>query len=107
MSTAWQETEVRETEAPRPRPWWRRWLRRALTALLLAVVGAGVYFAYRHYRTVAALEEALAALDRDEPGWRLQQIEAARTRVPDGENSARVVIAANGLLPRGWPVGVA
>jgi hypothetical protein len=104
VSTTWQETEARGAGAARPRPWWRRWLRRVLTALLLAVAGAGLYFAYRHYRAVTKLEEALAALGREEPGWRLSQIEAGRVRVPDGENSARVVIATNGLLPPGWPV---
>jgi hypothetical protein len=104
VSTTWQETELQGAEAPRRRPWWRRWLRRALTTLLLVAAGAGAYFAYRHYRTVAALDEALAALDRDERGWRLKDIEAKRVQVPEGENSARVVIAANGLLPRGWPV---
>ncbi len=72
--------------------------------LLLAVAGAGGYFAYRHYRAVTALEEAVAALDRAEPGWRLKDIEAARIKVPDAENSARLVTAVHVLLPRGFPV---
>jgi hypothetical protein len=102
VSIDWQEVELREAQASR-RPWWRRWLRRAVTALVLAVVGFGSYFAYRHYHAVAEIEEAVAALDRDEPGWRLQQIEARRARIPDGENSALLVIESARLRPRGWP----
>jgi hypothetical protein len=101
VSVDWQETELQETEAPRP--WWRRWLRRLVTTLLLALLGFGIRFAYRHYRAVAGIEEAVAALDREDPGWRLQEIEAARAQVPDTENGARVVIATSGLLPRAWP----
>ncbi len=102
MSTAWQETEVRQTEAPR-RPWWRRWLRRTVTTLLLVLIGVGARFGWRHYQSVTALEEAVAALDREEPGWRLKDIEAARARVPDGENGALIVIATAARLPRVWP----
>jgi hypothetical protein len=45
-------------------------------------------------------------LDRTDPGWRLAEIEAAREEVPEEENSARVVVAAVKLLPRGWPTEV-
>jgi hypothetical protein len=103
QQTGWQETDWQEPEAPPPRPWWRRWLRRAFATLLLALAVAGAYFAYRHYRAVAALEEALAALDSEEPGWRLRDVEAARARVPDSENSASCVIETARRLPRGWP----
>jgi hypothetical protein len=45
----------------------------------------------------------VAELDRTEPGWRLAEIEAAREELPEGENSARVVVAAAGRLPKEWP----
>jgi hypothetical protein len=32
-----------------------------------------------------------AEMDRAEPGWRLEDIEAAREQVPEEENSARVL----------------
>jgi hypothetical protein len=102
VSTTWQETEHPETEAPRPRPW-RRWLRRTCTTLLLVLLGVGGRFAYRHYQAVTALDEAVAALDREEPGWRLRDVEAARARIPDSENSALVVIETARRLPRTWP----
>jgi hypothetical protein len=102
VSIDWQEVELREAKTSR-RPWWRRWLRRLGLTLLLALLGTGGYFVYRHYRAANALEEAVAALDREDPGWRLQEIEAARARVPDADNGARVVIAAAALVPRGWP----
>jgi hypothetical protein len=87
---------------PRPRPWWRRWLRRLAWVLLLGAVGVGVRFYYRNHQAVTKLEEAVAALDRDDPGWRLEDIEAAREQIPEEENSARVVVAAGQLLPQTW-----
>jgi hypothetical protein len=92
-----------EIQLPRRRPWWRRWLRRIALTLLLALIGLGVRLYYRHHEAVTKLEEAVAALDRDDPGWRLEDIEAAREQVPEAENSARVVVAAAKLLPQGWP----
>src|SRR5205823_1043656 len=49
------------------------------------------------------LREAVEELDRTDPGWRLQDIEAAREKVPDEQNGPRVVAAAWRLLPRDWP----
>jgi hypothetical protein len=67
------------------------------------VVGKGCQLAYSHYRAATRLHEALAELDRAEPGWRLHELEAARALVPDGENSALCVVAVSRLLPGGWP----
>ncbi len=39
-------------------------------------------------------------MDRTDPGWRLQDVEAARAVVPDAENSALRIIEANKLLPQ-------
>jgi hypothetical protein len=90
-------------QVERPRPWWRRWLRRVVVTLLLVLVGLGGRLYYRHHQAVTKLEEALAALDHDDPGWRLEDIEAARGQIPKDENSARVVVTAAKLLPQRWP----
>jgi hypothetical protein len=50
----------------------------------------------REYR--AAIEEA----DRLDPGWRLEELEAARAQISDAENGALQVLKAKGLLPAGW-----
>jgi hypothetical protein len=52
------------------------------------------------YRADARLLQLEAQLDRDDPGWRLEDIEAARAQVPAAENSALVVAAASALFPR-------
>jgi hypothetical protein len=64
------------------------------------VVGAALY-GYLRYRIEAPLREAVARLDREEPGWRLADIEAVREVIPEEENSARAVAAAAVLMPRG------
>jgi hypothetical protein len=94
------------------RPGWRRWLRWLVGVLLLALIGGSVRSFIRHRQVTADLQEALAALDRDEPGWRLKDIEAARADIPEEENSARRVVALTKLLPKvstrppnGWPPG--
>jgi hypothetical protein len=97
-------------EAPKPAPvakrgwWWKwRWPRRVgyvLLALLTLAVG---WCCYDHYRLVGKLKEATDALDRDDPGWRLADIEAARAVIPDEQNGARCVVRAVQLLPKEWP----
>jgi hypothetical protein len=78
----------------------------------LKIIGCGLFilalFAFigafwNHTQAVNKLQETLAELDRSDPGWRLEQIEAARADVPEEENSARVVIAAAGQMPKRWP----
>jgi hypothetical protein len=85
----------------------RRWRRNWGVRLLLLVLGCGVlaacHYTIRHYRASNALEVAVAELDRTDPGWRLEDIEAARAVVPDDENSALAVKEASRLLPRDWP----
>lgn len=50
------------------------------------------------------LQDTLAELDRTDPGWRLEDLEANRKVVPDGENSAPIVVAASQMLPAGWTI---
>ncbi len=94
--------EAVETEKPR-RPWWLLWLKRIGKGLLLAAVVIAIRQAWRHHQVTKKLENTLAEIDRAEPGWRLADIEAAREQMPEDENSARVVVAAAKLLPKGWP----
>ncbi len=49
------------------------------------------------------LADAMAAADRDNPYWRLDDLMAHREQVPDAENSALVVAKAVELLPEDWP----
>jgi hypothetical protein len=83
----------------RRRRWWQRWSVRLGVLLLAGLVG----FAAMLYRAEYRLQSELARLDRDDPGWRLDDIEAAREVLPDDRNSARVVVAAADLLPNLWP----
>ena len=64
--------------------------------LVYYFVNTGVH----RYMARTRLKAALAEMDRTDPGWRLPDIEAARVVVPDAENSALRVIAANKLLPQ-------
>jgi hypothetical protein len=65
------------------------------------VIPAGRYASY-HQRVRTELDNALVKLDRDDPGWRLEDVERGRATVPDGKNSALVVKEANRWLPSGW-----
>jgi hypothetical protein len=88
---------------PHPR---RRVLRRAAAIVLIAVaVGFGL-LAYRHAANGWLLRDALAELDRIDPGWRLVDLEAARAVIPEDENSALVVRRARALLrrPENWMI---
>lgn len=53
------------------------------------------------------LQEALALADKQDPGWRLAQLEDKRAFVPDENNSALVILAARKLLPYTWPAWLA
>ncbi len=76
-----------------------RWLLAAALALLAAV--AGGYYWYRDALD-RELRDAIAEADRLDPGWRFEDIEAARPAVPDAENGARVVLAAGAKIPPKW-----
>jgi hypothetical protein len=91
---------------PKPR---RRWLKRVGCGLLVVLVPALILltlaipnWVWRHHVVQQRLDEALADLDRADPGWRLEDVEAGRQQVPEEENSARIVSAAAQQLPRDW-----
>lgn len=76
------------------------WLRAIGFGIQLSLAFAFVNFGVRAYIVRTRLQAVLADMDRTDPGWRLADIEAARAVVPDAENSALRVIAANKLLPQ-------
>jgi hypothetical protein len=85
-----------------PRSLCKRILFRGALLVLAAVV---LYLAYDYLqrtRGMSALERTLAELDESDPGWRWEDILAARATIPDEQNSARTVIEAHRLLTSGW-----
>ena len=71
------------------------------TSLVFAgALGAGVFIGRFVDHRLAA---ALAAADRDEPDWRLDDLMAAREVVPDDQNAAILVADVAAMLPEGWP----
>ncbi|MBI3411703.1 MAG: hypothetical protein HY040_25515 [Planctomycetes bacterium] len=89
-----------------PKRRWRRWALRIVLAFVVIVVLA---FGVRTLFTLwddADLAEIIAQLDRDDPNWRLEDIEAQRREVPPEENSAlqamqvHAIKGGNGL--RSW-----
>lgn len=88
-----------EPQAPRRRSWGRRLRRSVLSFLVLAAFGAAADYMYcLHERQ--QLAAALAELDATDPGWRLEDIEAARAVVPEQENSAPLILAVYDQIPK-------
>lgn len=71
--------------------------------LLILAMLAAIGMFWNHAKTTSKLQKVLAELDRTDPGWRLEEIEAARADLPEEENSARVVVTAAGAMPKRWP----
>jgi ABC-type transport system involved in multi-copper enzyme maturation permease subunit len=84
---------------------WRRVLVALPAAGVLAAVGWAVYLAVSADRH---LEAALEGLDRDDPDWRLAEIEAARPPLAADQNSGPLVLAVRGTLPpwNVWPTSL-
>jgi hypothetical protein len=82
---------------------WRRVLI-ALVVLVAVLVALGFI---RQRLGGGTLSERLQALiddlDASDPNWCLADLEAAREKVPEKDNSARVIVKVVGLLPRPWP----
>jgi hypothetical protein len=90
-----------------------RWCRRnpvtaSLTAAVAFLFVGLLVLGLRSYRTSPDLAEddllqTVAELDREDPGWRQEQLEEKRRVVPAEQNAALRVQAAKALLPPGWP----
>jgi hypothetical protein len=68
--------------------------------LLLPVVVIGGYRLFVLLRDYDELRRAVAEIEKTEAGWRMADLEAQRADVPDEENGALCVEAANESLPR-------
>ena len=77
----------------------------SLGLLLLCLSVAG-YFLCRFHAREDRLRQVIAELDRTDPGWRLEDLEARRIVVPEAENSALRVAAVKRLLPWGWDLAL-
>src|SRR5438094_2224916 len=72
-----------------------------LAGLLLAVAGSFAGWQWRRYLALEAqLQDAIAEVERADPRWRLEDIEADRARVPDAENSAPLILRLRAITPR-------
>jgi hypothetical protein len=92
-------TFAAETVASRSR--WRKWLVWASIALLF-VLALALWFVFTYLAHQRELREAVAVADRLDPGWRFEDLEAARAEVLDAENGALQLEAAYRLLPARW-----
>src|SRR4051794_38522091 len=94
-------TESPFADSKRSRPRWRQ--RAFLVAAGLAVAVVAAFLAWHSIKAArirAELNQFIANLDRDEPGWRIDALEAARARVPGAENNVPVILRARRALPR-------
>jgi hypothetical protein len=87
---------------PEPKPRRRRRWPIALAAVLTLVVGAAGALKIASWLNRRELAAARAEADRLAPGWRWDELQAARRPVPDAENSAVRVTEAVRRLPHRW-----
>jgi hypothetical protein len=87
----------------RRRGWLKRFALIALAVLAILAVWALAQRAYLVHVGDQQLAVVESELDESEPGWRWEDIQAQRDVIPEGENSALIVLAAMKLLPRNWP----
>jgi hypothetical protein len=73
-------------------------------ALLGAVaVGWWLWLRYERSQEEKRVRDAVAEVDRVDPLWRLEEIEAHRIQLPDERNSAVQVLKVKAMLPSPWP----
>jgi hypothetical protein len=90
------------TQKVKRRSRWWAWLRAAGFGVQLTLVLALVLYAMHFYQISIQFRAALDDMDKNHPGWRLEEIEKARAVVPDDKNSALRVSEMAKLLPDQW-----
>src|SRR5262249_51460829 len=80
-----------------------RWLWWLLLVLLVGFAALVVAWLVGTYRDQQYLAVVMAELDRTDPGWRWEEIEAGRHRLPTEGDGARNGLKADELLPGPWP----
>jgi hypothetical protein len=83
-----------------------RWGRRivlifALVAMVACAVWAGRW-GFLRWSAQRELDASIALLDRADPGWRLDELEASRKVIPEEKNAALAVGAIRRLMPQQW-----
>jgi hypothetical protein len=81
---------------------WRKRLVIAFLAMMVIAMALGGYLFVITRRADSELEAFMADLDRTDPGWRWEELEAKRTNYPDDANSATLVLAVKKRLPDSW-----
>src|SRR5262245_6190468 len=80
----------------------RKWRIVAIVVAVVVLPPIGIY-TYSAVSAHIALAEAESAARRDLTRWRLMELEEDRPQIPDGENSALLLIDVAGKI-RGYPV---
>jgi hypothetical protein len=94
-----ESTVQDEAPAAVPRRSRLRWIVLGVVFVIAAIVGVIAYVIHEQNRE---LREALAEADHLDPGWRFEDLEAARAQLPDAENGALLLLAARGKMPARW-----
>jgi hypothetical protein len=79
----------------------RRWLLVVVLVLLPILLLTGIYLT-SDYLAELDLRQALAAVDRIDPNWRFDDLEASRAAYPDDDNSALQVSRSVELISPRW-----
>jgi hypothetical protein len=74
----------------------------ALVTTLLGFVATAAYYVYRRSETNRELAALLTDLDRDDPGWRLADLDKKRTAVPPEQDSGPLILKLKGQVPAVW-----
>src|SRR5882724_3226365 len=80
----------------------RRIVAIALVTSLLALVAPGGYYVYRRTEAQRELAAILTDLDRNDPGWRLADLDTKRAAVPPEQDSAPLILTLRRQVPNGW-----
>jgi hypothetical protein len=74
----------------------------AIAVPLLGLLAAAGYFVHQRQTASGELSEVLRALDRDEPGWRLEALELKRTSIPPEQDSGPVILKLRRQVGKDW-----
>jgi ABC-type transport system involved in multi-copper enzyme maturation permease subunit len=82
--------------------WPKRLVNAALLLLPLCLMLA--WYLYSHWAAERSLEQAIANVDRLDPGWTFSELEDKRAVIPDEENSSLLIREIHARLPGDWEI---